>query len=129
MLANKAKASDAHWHKSRDTSDETLQLFNKRLSLERAHDLLTLLAQRNFHDSLIFTITHPFDQAALFKPLDDVGDSRCINSKPLGERAVEQVHHTPTFREHVHAMQQTVRVAGGYQRAVDAISNFARHQK
>jgi len=51
--------------------------------LERAHDLLTLLAQRNFHDSLIFTITHPFDQTVLFKSLDDIGDSRRINSKPL----------------------------------------------
>ena len=40
--------------------------------------------------------------------------------------AVEQVHHTPSFREHVKAMQQTVRAAGGYQRAVDAISNFAQ---
>jgi len=43
--------------------------------------------------------------------------------------AVEEVHHTPTFREHVHAMQQTVRAAGGYQRAVDAISNYAQNQK
>lgn len=43
--------------------------------------------------------------------------------------AVERVHYTPTFREHVHAMQQTIRAAGGYQRAVDAISNFAHHQK
>jgi len=43
--------------------------------------------------------------------------------------AVDQVHHTPTFREHVLAMQQTVRAAGGYQRAVDAISNFARTLK
>jgi MGT family glycosyltransferase len=43
--------------------------------------------------------------------------------------AVEQVHRTPTFREHVKAMQQTVRAAGGYQLAVDAISNFARLQK
>jgi len=43
--------------------------------------------------------------------------------------AVEQVHHTPTFRERVLAMQQTVRAAGGYQRAVDAISNFARTPK
>jgi len=40
--------------------------------------------------------------------------------------AVEEVHQTPSFREHVQAMQQTVREAGGYQRAVDAISNFAR---
>lgn len=43
--------------------------------------------------------------------------------------AVEQVHHTPSFRAHVLAMQQTVRAAGGYQRAVDAISNFARTLK
>jgi len=43
--------------------------------------------------------------------------------------AVDQVHHTPSFREHVLAMQQTVRAAGGYQRAVDAISNFARTLK
>jgi UDP:flavonoid glycosyltransferase YjiC (YdhE family) len=43
--------------------------------------------------------------------------------------AVEQVHHTPTFRERVLAMQQTVRAAGGYQRAVDANSNFARTLK
>jgi MGT family glycosyltransferase len=43
--------------------------------------------------------------------------------------AVEQVHHTPTFREHVHAMRQAARAAGGYQRAVDAISNFTHLQK
>ena len=43
--------------------------------------------------------------------------------------AVEQVHHTPSFRERVFAMLQTVRAAGGYQRAVDAISNFARTLK
>ena len=43
--------------------------------------------------------------------------------------AVEEVHHTPTFREHVLAMQQTVRAAGGYQRAVDAISDFAQRKQ
>lgn len=43
--------------------------------------------------------------------------------------AVEDVRHTPTFGEHVHAMQQAVRAAGGYQRAVDAISHFASSQK
>jgi len=43
--------------------------------------------------------------------------------------AVEQVHHTPILGEHVLAMQQTMRAAGGYQRAVDAISNFASIQK
>jgi UDP:flavonoid glycosyltransferase YjiC (YdhE family) len=45
------------------------------------------------------------------------------------QAAVEQVHNTPTFREHVQAMQQTVRAAGGYQRAVEAISIFAQNQK
>jgi len=43
--------------------------------------------------------------------------------------AVEEVHNTPIFRERILAMQQTVRAAGGYQRAVDAISNFARTLK
>jgi len=43
--------------------------------------------QRDLHDSLIFTIAHPFDQAALFQPLDDVGDSRCVNPKTLSECA------------------------------------------
>lgn len=43
--------------------------------------------------------------------------------------AVEQVHHMPGFRERVKATQQIVREAGGYQRAADAICNFARSQK
>lgn len=43
--------------------------------------------------------------------------------------AVEYVCHTPTFGEHIHAMQQTTRAAGGYQRAVDVISNFVSIQK
>ena len=43
--------------------------------------------------------------------------------------AVDHVHNTPTFREHVHAMQQTVRAAGGYQRAGDARRNCAHSQK
>jgi UDP:flavonoid glycosyltransferase YjiC (YdhE family) len=43
--------------------------------------------------------------------------------------AVEQVHHTPTFREHVRAMQDSARAAGGYQRTADAISQFVGIQK
>ncbi|HLZ60772.1 MAG TPA: macrolide family glycosyltransferase [Ktedonosporobacter sp.] len=39
--------------------------------------------------------------------------------------AVEQVHHTPSFRQNVQDMQQTVRSAGGYQCAADAIIEFA----
>ena len=43
--------------------------------------------------------------------------------------AVDQVHHTSTFREHVRTMQDSVRAAGGYQRAVEVISQFARIKK
>ena len=43
--------------------------------------------------------------------------------------AVDQVYNTPSYREHVQPMQQTVCEAGGYQRAVDGISDFAHRQK
>jgi UDP:flavonoid glycosyltransferase YjiC (YdhE family) len=43
--------------------------------------------------------------------------------------AVEDVHRTPTFREHVCAMQQTAHAAGGYQHAVEVISRFVSIQK
>jgi MGT family glycosyltransferase len=43
--------------------------------------------------------------------------------------AVDQVHHTCTFREHIRAMQGSVRAAGGYQRAVEVISQFTSIQK
>lgn len=43
--------------------------------------------------------------------------------------AVEYAHHTPTFGEHVRAMRAAIRAAGGYQRAVDAISHFASVQQ
>jgi MGT family glycosyltransferase len=43
--------------------------------------------------------------------------------------AVEQVQQAPSFRANVQAMQQTVRAAGGFQSAVDAITGFARTLK
>ena len=43
--------------------------------------------------------------------------------------AVEQVQQNPSFRTNVLAMRQNVHAAGGYQRAADAICDFARAQK
>ena len=47
----------------------------------------------------------------------------------LLRQAVAHVYSNPTFLERVRAMQQTVREAGGYKRAADAIIEFSHtHQ-
>lgn len=51
-------------------------------------------------------------------------DSNNLTAEVLCQ-AVEDVSANPTFLERVRAMQQTVRNAGGYQRAADAIMEFA----
>jgi UDP:flavonoid glycosyltransferase YjiC (YdhE family) len=40
--------------------------------------------------------------------------------------AVTHIAHDPSFRTHAQTMQQAIHEAGGYQRATDAIMQFAR---
>ena len=52
-------------------------------------------------------------------------DNNTMNVTELRE-AVERVANEPAFREHAQQMQQSARDAGGYQRAADAILQFAQ---
>jgi MGT family glycosyltransferase len=48
-----------------------------------------------------------------------------VNATTLRE-AVERVAHDPIYRQRMQPIQQSVRAAGGYQRAADAIMEFTR---
>ena len=50
-----------------------------------------------------------------------------LTPQTLGE-AVERVDSDASYHEHVKSMQQSLRTAGGYQRAVDAILQFTNEQ-
>lgn len=52
-------------------------------------------------------------------------DREAMNATALRE-AVERVAQDPTYRERVQSMQQSVRTAGGYQLAADAMIEFIR---
>ncbi len=52
-------------------------------------------------------------------------DKETVNATALRE-AVERIAHDPTYRERIQHVQQSVRTAGGYQRAADAIMEFTR---
>ncbi len=52
-------------------------------------------------------------------------DRASVNATTLRE-AVERVAQDPSYRERMQPVQQSVRTAGGYQRAADAIMEFAR---
>jgi len=52
-------------------------------------------------------------------------EKETVNVTMLRE-AVERIAHDPLYRERIQQMQQSVRAAGGYQRAVDAIMEFTR---
>ena len=48
-----------------------------------------------------------------------------VNATTLRE-AVERIDHDPAYRERMQQMQKITRDGGGYQRAVDAIMQFAQ---
>jgi MGT family glycosyltransferase len=52
-------------------------------------------------------------------------EKETVNATTLRE-AVEHVAHDPMYRERIQHMQQSVRTAGGYQRAADAIMEFTQ---
>lgn len=52
-------------------------------------------------------------------------DKEAVNATSL-LTAVERIAHDPTYRERIQHTQQSVRTAGGYQRAADAIIDFTR---
>ena len=52
-------------------------------------------------------------------------DKETVNATTL-RAAVESIAHDPTYRERIQHVQQSVRTAGGYQRAADAIMEFTR---
>jgi MGT family glycosyltransferase len=52
-------------------------------------------------------------------------EKETVNATTLRE-AVERVAHDPLYRQRMQPIQQSVRAAGGYQRAADAIMEFTR---
>jgi MGT family glycosyltransferase len=54
-------------------------------------------------------------------------DQENLTAEQLRE-SVTRIQQNPMITQHVQAMQQTVHAAGGYQRAADAILNFANSQ-
>jgi MGT family glycosyltransferase len=52
-------------------------------------------------------------------------EKETVHATTLRE-AVERFAHDPMYRERIQQMQQSVRTAGGYQRAADAIMEFTR---
>jgi MGT family glycosyltransferase len=54
-------------------------------------------------------------------------EKETVNATTLRE-AVERVAHDPMYRQRMQHIQESVRAAGGYQRAADAITEFTRVQ-
>ena len=52
-------------------------------------------------------------------------EKEAVNATTLRE-TVDRVAHDPLYRERAQHMQQSVRAAGGYQRAADAIIEFTK---
>ena len=69
------------------------------------------------------------EQARNAQRIEELGLGIALDQKELTAEAlcaaVERVYSDPTFYERVQAMKQMARAAGGYQRAADAILDFA----
>ncbi len=74
-------------------------------------------------------VPQQFEQARNAQRIVELGLGIALDQKELTtealREAVERVHSDPAFYEHAQAMKQTVREAGGYQHAADAIIEFA----
>ena len=70
------------------------------------------------------------EQAVTAQRVQELGlgialDRASVTAQMLHD-AVDQIAHDPSFRSRVQAMQQQVRESGGYQRATDALMQYAR---
>ncbi len=70
------------------------------------------------------------EQAATARRVQELGlgialDREMVTAERLRE-AVAQVAHDPSYRTNAHNMQNTIIDSGGYQRATDAVMQFAR---
>ena len=89
--------------------------------LQRTSVFVTHGGMNSVMESLYFgvpvvVVPQIIEQEVTAQRCAELGLGIALNNADLSvealQAAVEQVHHTPTFREHVQAMQQTVRAAG-----------------
>jgi MGT family glycosyltransferase len=103
--------------------------------LPRAQVFVTHCGMNSTMESLYYgvpmvAIPQMIEQAMTAQRIEELGlgialEKETVNVAMLRE-AVERVANESAFRERVRSMQQITREAGGYQRAADAIMQFAR---
>jgi MGT family glycosyltransferase len=101
----------------------------QRTSVFLTHGGMNSTMESLYYGVPMVVLPQMMEQAMTARRVAELGlgvalDEENLTAEQLRE-AVTRVQHDPTIMQNVQAMQQTVRSAGGYQRAADTIVDFA----
>ena len=100
-----------------------------RANLFISHGGMNSVMESLYYGVPLVVIPQISEQAVTAQRVQELGlgialDRETVTAERLRE-AVAQIAHDPSFRTHAQVMQQAIHEAGGYQRATDAIMQFA----
>jgi MGT family glycosyltransferase len=101
----------------------------ERASLFVTHGGMNSTMESLYYGVPMIVLPQMMEQEMTARRIEELGLGVVLNQENLTaeqlREAIASIQHNPTITQRVQDMQQTVRAAGGYQRAADAILDFA----